>query len=231
VGTLSHAIVYYGLCSAVREQDFDLLKRIIDFLVEYNILSDERRARLREEISIRIPAKRVVETARLARRQRTAEEALAQRQAELADEAFSASPEVQAEVAAAERALEPVPTLPSQDLVVLPDPSGPPIEPLERGHSPSKVRISAEELDLIVAFRRALDAKERVNWQAYRGLREFDRLGLVTILDLAELVEGNSLPCAVVVPASQLTPIIYRHLGRPPLTQETLRSGIFYDRS
>jgi hypothetical protein len=36
--TYSQAIVYYGLCSAIREQDFDFLKRIIDFLVEYNIL-------------------------------------------------------------------------------------------------------------------------------------------------------------------------------------------------
>lgn len=71
----------------------------------------------------------------------------------------------------AEGALDPTPAPPSQELVVLTDPTGPPIEPLERGHSPSKVRILAEELAIIVAFRRALDAKERVNWQAYRGLR------------------------------------------------------------
>lgn len=49
--------------------------------------------------------------------------------------------------------------------------AGPPIEPLEKGHSPSKVRISAEELALIVAFRQALDKKERVNWEIYRGLK------------------------------------------------------------
>jgi hypothetical protein len=36
--TLEQAIRFYGLCEAVREQDFDLLKRILDFLVEYHIL-------------------------------------------------------------------------------------------------------------------------------------------------------------------------------------------------
>jgi hypothetical protein len=87
------------------------------------------------------------------------------------------------------------------------------VESLERGHSPARVRISAEEFAIIVAFCQAIDQKDRVNWQAYQGLPEFDRLGLEAILDLAELVEGNLLPCAKVVPASELTPITYARLG------------------
>jgi hypothetical protein len=47
-GTLYQAIVFFGLCSQVREQDFDLLKRIFDFLVEYHILKEERKEQLRE---------------------------------------------------------------------------------------------------------------------------------------------------------------------------------------
>jgi hypothetical protein len=118
-GTLYQAIVYYGLCSSVREQDFDLLKSILDFFVEYHILTEARKDQLREEISIRVPAKRAADTARIARRQRTAEEALAQRHAELADEAFWESAEVKAEVEQAEKALETPSVAPSQELVVL----------------------------------------------------------------------------------------------------------------
>jgi hypothetical protein len=82
-----------------------------------------------------------------------------------------------------------------------------------------------------MAFRQALDKKERINWQAYLGLKEFDRLGLEAILDLADLVEDESLPCAQVVSASELTPVVYARLGATPLTPEALRSGIFYSRS
>jgi hypothetical protein len=114
--TLSQAITFYVFCSAVREQDFDLLKRILNFLVEYNILSEERRSLLRDEISIRIPANRAAETARLARAQRTAQEVLAQQRAEEEDEAFWASPAVQAEVAQAERAHEAPSNPPAQEL-------------------------------------------------------------------------------------------------------------------
>jgi hypothetical protein len=135
-GTLSQAIVFYGLCSAVREQDFDLLKRIINFLVEYHILSEAKRSQLRDKISIRIPAKRKADIARLARIQRTAQEALVQWQAELADEAFWQSPEIAAELARAETAhIEPAaPSAPSQELVVRAGPpagseTGPPVEP------------------------------------------------------------------------------------------------------
>jgi hypothetical protein len=105
----------------------------------------------------------------------------------------------------------------------------PPIAPLE-GQSPSLVRISAEELALIVAFRQALDNKDRINWQACCGLPEFDRLGLEAILDLADLVEEDKLLCARVVPASTLTPLVYRRLGAPRLSQKSLRSGIFCPR-
>lgn len=203
--TLLQAITFYGFCSTVREQDFDLLKRILNFLVEYNILSEERRSLLRDEISIRIPAKRAAETARLARAQRTAQEALAQQRAEEEDEAFWALPAVQAEVAQAERAHEAPSILAAQELVVLagPEPGVPPIRPLEP-IEPSRILISAEELAIIVAFRQAIDNKDRVNWEGYRGLKEFDRLGLEAFLDLSNLVEGNTLPCARVVPASQL---------------------------
>jgi hypothetical protein len=128
--------------------------------------------------------------------------------------------------------LEASPPPPSQELVVLTGTSGvPPIKPLDTGRSPSRVRISAEELALIISFRRALDNKKSVNWQTYKGLKESDRLGLEAILDLADLVEDQSLPCAVVVPASELTPIVYARLGAPPFTPEILRSGKFYKRS
>jgi hypothetical protein len=56
--TLEQAIRFYGLCNSVREQDFDLLKHILDFLVQYKILTVEQRSRLRSEISLGIPAKR-----------------------------------------------------------------------------------------------------------------------------------------------------------------------------
>jgi hypothetical protein len=79
-------------------------------------------------------------------------------------------------------------------MVAVADPTGPPlIEPIKRGHSSPRVHISAEELALIVAFCMALDAKERINWQAYWGLRDFDRLRLEAIINLAELVEEDSL--------------------------------------
>lgn len=229
--TLSQAITFYGFCSAVREQDFDVLKRILNFLVEYNILSEEKRSRLREEISIRIPAKRAAETARLARAQRTTQEALAQQRAEEEDEAFWNSPAVQAQVTLAETALENPSIPPSQELVVLasPEPGVPPNRPL-KSIEPSRVLISAEELAIIVAFRQALDNKDRINWEAYRGLKEFDRLGLEALLDLSDLVEGDTLPSARVVPASELRPIVYTRLGGPRLSPESLRSGIFYPR-
>lgn len=235
--TISQAIVFYGICQAVREQDFDLLKRISDFLLDYKILSEHKWNQLRDGISLRILAKRTAEIVRLARRQRSAQEALSQRRAEVEDEAFWNSPEVAAELTVAESALDPPQNPPAQELVVLTGPitaagSGvPPVGPLEANRSPSLVRISAEELALIVAFRQALDNKDRINWQAYQGLPEFDRLGLEAILDLADLVEGDRLPCAQVVPASSLSPIIYRRLGGPTLTRESLRSGIFYPRS
>jgi hypothetical protein len=42
--------------------------------------------------------------------------------------------------------------------------------------------------------------------------------------------EGDFLPCAEVVPSSQLGSIVYSRLGEPRLTPEALRSGIFYSR-
>jgi hypothetical protein len=233
--TLSQAITFYGLCSFVRERDFDLLKRISDFLLEYKILSEHKGNQLRDEIAIRIPAKRAVETVRLARRQRLAQEALAQLQAEKVDKEFWNSPEVAEELAVAEKALDPSENPPAQELVVLTRPPAaaetgePPIVPLE-GQSPLLVCISAEELATIVAFRQAIDNKERVNWQAYCGLPEFNRLALEAIMDLADLVKGDKLPCAQVVPASTLKPLVYRRLGGLSLFPETLRNGIFYPR-
>jgi hypothetical protein len=165
--------------------------------VRYKILSVEQRTCLRKEISLRIPAKREAETARLARIQKEREEALARRVAEeQEEERFWNDPEVLAEVARAEVAhLEASPPPPSQELMVLTGAPGvPPIEPLDPGRSPSRVRISAKELALIVSFRQALDNKESVNWQAYKELKEFDRLDLEAILDLADLVEDQSLP-------------------------------------
>lgn len=226
--TLEQAIRFYGLCNLVREQDFDLLKRISDFVVEYHLLSEEHRDLLRTEISLRIPAKRAADIARLVKKRKESEEALALRLAEeRKEEDFWASPEVAAEVARAERAhLKSRPALPLQELVVLtgPQPGQPPIEPLESGHSPSRIRISSEELALIVAFRQAIVKKERINWQAYQGLKEFDRLGLEAILDPADLVENETLPCAQIVPASELSAVVYARLGAPPLSPKTLRS-------
>jgi hypothetical protein len=223
--TLEQAIRFHGLCNSVREQVFDLIKHILDFLVQYKILNVEQRSRLRSEISLRIPAKREAEIARLARAQNEKKEALAKRVAEeQEEERFWNDPEVVAEVARAKVAhLEANPHPPSQKLVVLAGPLGgsnsgmPPVKPLEKGHLPSRVRILAEELALIVAFKQALDNKDSVNWQAYVGLRKFDRPGLAAILDLAVLEENDTLPCAVVVPASQLTPIVYARLRARPI--------------
>lgn len=204
--------------------------------MEYQILSEEHRSQLRQEISLRIPAKREAEVAKLLRKRKTAQEALVERLVEeQVEEDFWNSPEVIAEVAKAEVAhLENTANPPSQELVVLAAPAGPevpPIQPIESDRSPSRVKISAEELAILVAFRQALDKKERINWQAYLGLKEFERLGLEAILDLADLVEDGSLPCAQVVPASQLAPVVYARLGATPLSQEALRSGVFYNRS
>jgi hypothetical protein len=71
---------------------------------------------------------------------------------------------VQAQVTLAERALEDPSIPPSQELVVLasPEPGVPSIRPLEYIES-SRVFISAEELAIIVAFRQALDNKDRIN--------------------------------------------------------------------
>jgi hypothetical protein len=106
----------------------------------------------------------------------------------------------------------------------------PPIRPLEPIEH-SRILIPAEELTIIVAFRQAIDNKDCVNWEAYRGLKEFDRLGLEALLDLSDLVEGDTLPCARVVPASQLQPVVYARLDGPRHTQEALRSGIFFPRN
>lgn len=46
--TPSQAIRFYGYCNAVREQDFDLLKRILNFLLEYKIISPGQHSSLRE---------------------------------------------------------------------------------------------------------------------------------------------------------------------------------------
>jgi hypothetical protein len=103
--TLSQAITFYGLCNAVREQDFDLLKRISDFLLDYEIILARQHSQLRDEICSKIPAKRTAETIRLVRAQRASEEALArQRALEEQEEAFWSSPEVAAKLAKAETA-------------------------------------------------------------------------------------------------------------------------------
>jgi hypothetical protein len=70
-----------------------------------------------------------------------------------------------AEVARAERALEVPVTRPAQELVVVvgTNPEVPPVGPLESDQSPSLVRISAEELALIIAFWQALDNKNRID--------------------------------------------------------------------
>jgi hypothetical protein len=77
------------------------------------------------------------------------------------------------------------------------------IRPLE-DIEPSRILITAEELAIVVAFKQAIDNKDCVNWEAYRGLKEFDHLGLEALLNLSNLVEGDTLPCTRVVPAFQL---------------------------
>jgi hypothetical protein len=152
--TLSQAITFYGRCNAVKEQDFDLLKRISNFLLEYDIISSSHHSALRDEILLRIPSKRTAEIIRLAKAQKDAEEALARQNAEEEEEErFWSSPAVAEEVARAETAHQVAP--PSQELVVLSRSSEsgvPPIEPLERGRFPSRVKILAEELAIIVAL-------------------------------------------------------------------------------
>lgn len=37
---INQAIVFYGFCSALEEKDFELLKRIITFLEEYDLITE-----------------------------------------------------------------------------------------------------------------------------------------------------------------------------------------------
>lgn len=55
------------------------------------------------------------------------------------------------------------------------EPGVSPIRPL-KDIEPSRIHITAEKLAIVVAFRQAIDNKDRVNWEAYCGLKEFDRL-------------------------------------------------------
>jgi hypothetical protein len=128
--TLSQAITFYKRCNAIKEQDFDLLKRISEFLLEYGLLSASHHSSLRDEISLRIPAKRAAETVRLVKARKDAEEALARRKAEEEEEErFWNSPAVAEEVARAESAHQVAPL--SQELVVLTGPSEPGVPPIE----------------------------------------------------------------------------------------------------
>jgi hypothetical protein len=112
-----------------------------------------------------------------------------------------------------------------------PDLGLPLVEPLERGCSPSQLLISPEELAFIVAFRQALDQKDMINWEAFQGLREFDRLRLEAILDLSDMAVDGTLPSARVITASQLPVVVHVRLGGRVLSAEVCRSGIFYPRN
>jgi hypothetical protein len=133
---------------------------------------------------------------------------------------------VQAELALAKTAHLQRANNPAQELIVLAEPP-PDSEPPIAVNPFSRVRISAEELALIVSFRQALDEMNSIHWQIYRGLPEFNRLGLEAILDLAGQVQGDTLPCAVVVPVT-LRPFYYTRLGGSRLTPSQLQSGRFY---
>jgi hypothetical protein len=214
-----------------------LLKRLITFLKEYDLISKGQESALRSEFSTRIPEKRAAEVIRLARAQHAAQEALARERAQRAAEAARKAkreeeeywnfPEVLAEVAAAETAHLQRSSNPAQELIVLAEPS-PELEPSIPANPSFRVRISAEELALIVSFRQVLDARQSIHRQIYRDLAEFDRLGLEAILNLAGQVVGETLPCAQVVPTSTLRPFYYNRLGGSALTPSQLRSGRFY---
>lgn len=160
---INQAIVFYAFYSAIEEKDFELLKRIIAFLKEYDLITEGQELALR-----RNPSKRAAEVIRLARAQYAAHEALAReraqraaeaaRRAEREEEEYWNSPEVLSELAEAETAHLQRTSNPAQDLIVLAEPS-PDLEPPIPANPSSRVRMSAEELALIVSLRRGLHAK------------------------------------------------------------------------
>lgn len=222
--TLHTAIRTFQTSNSIASRDYDLIRKLVDFVYGYNLICDTQWPLLRDEIHLRQRDLKGQEAQALA--QRLQRERVASR-ARIVEEALERAREEEAlfdrecieATIAAERRANPSPSEASgsgtsasaQSLYIIAgrDPtarssrrSSPAITPPPR-HT-QKIKVSAEELALILAIKLSLDQKTLINWPAHRGSREHDRLDPEAILDLGETVVDGVLPGAVVVPASEL---------------------------
>lgn len=203
--TLDTAIVAFERSSYVTSRDFELLKKLAYFVFDYNLICERQWGLLLDNISIRQKDREGVETQAKADKQlrewaaakrkeeeetlkrKREEEALfeegAVRAAEEAEKKHKRSPTRASGSAAAS---------PRQSLFVLagrdpitgaPIRHGPPGAYVPPPRHTQEIKVSVKELALIRSVKLALDAKERVNWPAHKGLPEHDRLGPDAILD------------------------------------------------
>lgn len=219
--TLDSAIHIFGRSCYIVSRDYDLLKKLVSFAFDYDLIAEEQQGQLREEIGIRQRDLEGVETRRAAARQLQQQEADSKRKRE--EEALFEEEAVRASLEA-EKKFKPSPSeasgsaAPSSNqslFVIAPTvPTGrtlrstPPVHVPPARHT-QEIKLSSEELALIRSVKLALDAKERINWPAHKGLPEHDRLGPDAILDLAETVVDGVLPGAVITPASELPAFTY----------------------
>lgn len=221
--TLDSAIHIFERSSYIRSRDYELLKKLVRFAFQYDLIAEEQQAQLREDIKIRQRDLEGVETQRAAARQLQAQQADAIAKRKREEEALFESEAVKASIEA-EKKLKPSPSEASGSVAPPPtesyfciagaDPrartrSGTSSAYVPPARHTQQIKVSAEELSLILSVKLALDAKEVVNWPGYKGLPEHDRLGPEAVLDLAETVVNGELPGAVVVPASELPEFTY----------------------
>lgn len=232
--TLDKAIRIFQSSSYITSRDYDLLKKLVGLVYTYNLICERQWGRLLDEISIRQKDKRGQETQELAERlqreeraKQAAKEEQESRKRKREEEALFEEEAIKAGVEAEERTeTSPSEASPSaapssdQSLFVIAG-SDPTARPRRGGPQTStppprhtqQIKVSSEELELILATKKSLDNKTKVNWPAHKGSREHDRLGPEAVLDLAEtVVEGETgpyLPGAVVVPSTKLPDFTY----------------------
>lgn len=223
--TLHKAIRIFQISSYIYSRDYDLLKKLVNLVFEYNLICDTQWGVLLDEISTRQRDKVGVETQELAARLQRAEQAGKEKEREslkrkreeeaqfeeeavkatlVAEEKFKTSPPgaSSSEAPSSGQALF---VIAGSDPTARPRRGAPQTSIPPRRHT-QEIKVSAEELSLILATKKALNAKEKVNWPALRGSREHDRLGPEAILDLAETVVEGVLPGAVIVPPGTKLP-------------------------
>lgn len=220
--TLDSVIHIFERSCYIDSRDYDLLKKLVRLVFDYDLIFEEQQAQLREDIGTRQRDLEGVETRRAAARQLQAQQEVASKrkreeEALFEEEAVRASIEAEKKYKSSpEEASGSAAPPASQSLFVIAPtvPTGRTLRSTPSAYVPparhvQEIKVSSEELALIRAVKLALDAKAVVNWPAHKGLPEHDRLGPDAILDLAETVENGVLPGAVVVPASELPSFTY----------------------